>query len=323
MTEAEPNLRLRQMGRSAAARILRAVRDPERAAAGMRAWANLSLKRRPSSHPFISGDTFREISNHVWEGNNPLILPGSIRRGDVIFCESDRVDSFASEVLSRSRVPIVLLLSNSDTNHASEIARLFQRGNVHRIFAQNLIEPTDRVSVLPIGLENAWWSRNGRTRHFTPDSGSHATRIFRVMWTFSIGTNPAERSRAAAALSGWRLADSLGGLKPAQHRQALRTFAFVASPPGNGLDTHRTWEAMYLGCVPIVLRSTMTEFYESIGLPVWIVDSFEDLQELCEADLRSKYLELLPRFQSDALWSAFWVDRIQSSSRQCLARSPD
>jgi hypothetical protein len=27
---------------------------------------------------------------------------------------------------------------------------------------------------------------------------------------------------------------------------------FVVSPQGNGIDCHRTWEAMALGCIPIV-----------------------------------------------------------------------
>ena len=35
------------------------------------------------------------------------------------------------------------------------------------------------------------------------------------------------------------------------------------------------WEAMYLGCVPIVLRSHITQSYEALGLPVWLVDSFD------------------------------------------------
>ena len=34
-------------------------------------------------------------------------------------------------------------------------------------------------------------------------------------------------------------------------------FAFVASPPGNGFDCHRTWEALILGCIVIVQNSSV------------------------------------------------------------------
>ena len=35
-------------------------------------------------------------------------------------------------------------------------------------------------------------------------------------------------------------------------------YAFVISPPGHGLDCHRTWEALALGCIPITLASAYT-----------------------------------------------------------------
>jgi hypothetical protein len=30
---------------------------------------------------------------------------------------------------------------------------------------------------------------------------------------------------------------------------------YVLSPPGNGIDCHRTWEALFLGSIPIVKKS--------------------------------------------------------------------
>jgi hypothetical protein len=35
-------------------------------------------------------------------------------------------------------------------------------------------------------------------------------------------------------------------------------YSFVISPPGHGLDCHRTWEALALGCIPITLAPTST-----------------------------------------------------------------
>ncbi len=49
-------------------------------------------------------------------------------------------------------------------------------------------------------------------------------------------------------------------------------YAFVISPHGNGVDCHRTWEALALGCVPIVRTSPLDALYE--GLPVLIVSNW-------------------------------------------------
>ena len=50
--------------------------------------------------------------------------------------------------------------------------------------------------------------------------------------------------------------------------EAHGDYAFVASPRGLGLDTHRTWEALFLGSIVIVRSSSIDELFED--LPVVI-----------------------------------------------------
>ena len=48
-----------------------------------------------------------------------------------------------------------------------------------------------------------------------------------------------------------------------------KDFAFVICPHGGGLDCHRNWEALCLGCIPIVKTSKIDNLYND--LPVLIV----------------------------------------------------
>jgi hypothetical protein len=65
------------------------------------------------------------------------------------------------------------------------------------------------------------------------------------------------------------------------------TYAFVISPHGNGLDCHRLWEALVLGCIPIVRTSPLDKMY--IDLPVLILNKWGDLtQELLEKTVNSE-----------------------------------
>ncbi len=52
-------------------------------------------------------------------------------------------------------------------------------------------------------------------------------------------------------------------------------YAFSISPHGNGLDCHRTWEDLALGCIVIVKTSPLDPLYE--GLPVVIVDDWNEI----------------------------------------------
>ena len=52
-------------------------------------------------------------------------------------------------------------------------------------------------------------------------------------------------------------------------------YAFVISPHGNGLDCHRTWESIALGCIPIVKTSGIDSLFDD--LPVWIVHDWSEV----------------------------------------------
>lgn len=82
---------------------------------------------------------------------------------------------------------------------------------------------------------------------------------------------PSQRVCAAAAAARefehvWRVEEYLN---------TMRQYKFVLSPVGNGVDTHRTWEALLAGSIPIVESSVRDRMYED--LPVLIVKSWSDL----------------------------------------------
>ena len=80
----------------------------------------------------------------------------------------------------------------------------------------------------------------------------------------------------------------------------------MISPHGNGLDCHRTWEALCLNCIPIVKTSPLDNLY--IDLPVLIVNEWNDISmELLEKtanDFKDK------TFNYDKLTLQYWMDKI-------------
>jgi len=54
-----------------------------------------------------------------------------------------------------------------------------------------------------------------------------------------------------------------------------KKYKFVLSPQGAGADCHRTWEAIHVGCIPIVLSSNLNELYED--LPILVLNSWDEI----------------------------------------------
>ena len=71
---------------------------------------------------------------------------------------------------------------------------------------------------------------------------------------------------------------------------------FCICPRGNGIDTHRLWEALYLGCIPIVLESEILGCYA--GLPILVVRNWEELFDMdfshWSETVRSRRYDLRP-----------------------------
>jgi hypothetical protein len=80
-------------------------------------------------------------------------------------------------------------------------------------------------------------------------------------------------------------------LSVSQHLEAIRSSKYVLSPSGAGPDCYRTWETLYLGSTPVVLKRHWP--FPDAGLPVLGVDSYEDFL------IDSEYKDLSFNFQAD------------------------
>ena len=84
-------------------------------------------------------------------------------------------------------------------------------------------------------------------------------------------------------------------------------YAFVVSPPGGGLDCHRTWEALCLGCIVIVEKSNIDSLYDD--LPVLIVNNFDEInKELLENTIINFKNKI---FNYSKLLLSYYLDKIK------------
>jgi len=92
----------------------------------------------------------------------------------------------------------------------------------------------------------------------------------------------------------------------------LEQHTFVASPPGRGLDSHATWEALLAGCIPIVPHSTLDPMFQY--LPVWLIDSWEEVTDI-EVQRKQKYFHQ-NLWNWDKIFIDGWINEIRNISNQ-------
>ena len=180
-------------------------------------------------------------------------------------------------------------------------------------FSVNVLGKSDSVRPLPIGLENRWRLNNGRVGPFKrlqSKAQSRAVREKLVFAAFNIQTNTSERSVARLACLSEGIPVIEDRISPRKHRKHLLNSYFVISPPGNGLDCHRTWEAIYLGCVPVVLCNSLSEEFTT-RLPIFAVKDWSDFFKLSNDQKIMLYEQLRNRF-TDLAFDTAWRKRLET-----------
>ena len=283
---------------------------------------------RPSSEPFISGDSFRKIADHIFEREADLTPDRlkSVAERNVVFVASDLIEAFAKNGHPCIKHPYILITHNGDDRIARRDLSLLDDGKILAWFAQNAAVAHERLIPLPIGLENAHYANNGRTDVFKKitaekdlsklNAMSGAERRPNIIASFSIGTNVTVRKPLAELLKILPTVDYFPAQmaldrSPMTRATHLSRSMFIASPQGNGLDCHRTWEAMYVGTIPIVERSIAMEYFEKLGLPLWIIDDWSELSNFDAAALARKYAEIMGDSSAVALRLEYWKEAMR------------
>lgn len=284
---------------------------------------------RPSSLPFISGDTLRAWADWIFDGTDASLSAEDavlVRAGDRVFVEIDFIDDFATEIHKLITAPYVLITHNGDVSAPGPAAMLLEAPTVVAWWAQNPSIVHPKLHALPIGMANAHWP-HGRVdvlqeARMDAPPPFDAQRNINLYVNFDVRTN----SRRKALLDQFkRFPGVLVHRTTVDREEYLDDMArsqFVVCPPGNGFDTHRVWEALAMGAVPIVIAGPIEQLYA--GQPVLVVDSWADvtaaaLEEFREhllhnASGRTEALAGVSGFDVSAIFADTWFARIAASS---------
>ncbi len=98
--------------------------------------------------------------------------------------------------------------------------------------------------------------------------------------------------------------------------KSLREFPFVLAPRGNGVDTHRIWETLYLGGIPIVLRDKSIVPLVT-NLPVVLIRRWTDLMD---SQLMREELDRIRQLRCDSarLRMSSWIEFLVASHLQTI-----
>jgi len=232
----------------------------------------------------------------------------AIRTAKVIFCPSDKLQSFFDEFQNEISARVILC-GNSDFDFKELPANI--PASVKQLFLQNsFISEHPLVSTLPIGIENFRWGVNGNPKNLAVGGDWFQRKNEVLIGPFGL-THPIRieiKDSLLDPIEGVRLVQSR--LAPNEYATLANNARFVAAVRGNGVDTHRHWETLYRGGIPLILQDAWSAGIVAYDFPFIEVRSW-DAQELLEVVKIGEDLGFNP-LQIHALWWPYWKEKIAS-----------
>lgn len=251
----------------------------------------------------IDGDFFKSLKDCETYG----YLPNK----DVIilYAETDTYERAIHFIHNHPNQKFKLITHNSDAS----VDICYVPDNIVKWYAQNLNFKHPKIEPIPLGLENKAWHPHKRDiLNRKLKFNNKDNRIKRALCQFNPCTYPVERNNLFTMIVNNTIPGDpfycLNGVNFETYADNLLKYEFCLCPRGNGIDTHRMWEAILLGCIPIV-KKYHTHIYDE-QLPVIFVDRWEDINQKFLQSEASKIDHKL--FDTPILKKSYWKSRILS-----------
>lgn len=280
----------------------------------------------------ISANNFARMSDHVFVEevtltdfeklkNDKLIvlqkdinyvcyinLKIELNENDIIFCKTDYVDLLFKYLKTIKNLKNIKLISTQSDLKIDK--RLFQQkpSCVSKWYSTNVVHKDNKLISLPIGLANEFSEKNLNHLDFKKFSiqNEEIQKENYIYSNFNINTNYSFRKKLLSSISNnkkFKIRNN--DLNLNEYKQDLHNYKYVLCPPGNGIDTHRIWEAIYSNSIPIVFREYYLDYFSKI--PVLVLSSIDDLKNF-------NLNQNVKKYDPEVLFINWWIDLIRRES---------
>lgn len=244
---------------------------------------------------FITGNNFKKHCTHILDEHGFKEQKHNTEDKSVFFVKTDYLDTFFnSSLLSEKK--FILLTHNSDYNINSNHITYIEHPFLEKWYAQNVNFEHQKLIPIPIGIANSEWS-HGDISVLESVMQSNFEKKQLMYANFNINTNYKQRSYCLKFIPNKYIENNVPFRTYLEH--TAQSY-FSICPLGNGIDSHRIWESLYLKTVPIT-ESTYNISYlkRKNNLPILLIDNWADISNLNLND--NTYKNLMHNFNPNTL----------------------
>ena len=248
--------------------------------------------KRVNSFPYLNSDTYSFLCDITIDKQQDFTDIGGQPKESIVYVNGNLLVSFEQEFLSclskRFEPLAAIVIGDSDNPPTVSFLKGVQK-HCKLVACVNVPSNVKGVVPLPLGLESQRYRSAGQIRDFKKiPSLSVESRSIGILVAWNDQTNPKDRILARREITRSNCCLEMSRRVPARYIHALmRRTLLVPCPPGNGKDTHRFWESLYLGALPVILKRDEIPAYSPY--PYVAIEEWSELSQFDTKQLREIY----------------------------------
>jgi hypothetical protein len=267
----------------------------------------------------LSAEQLIRVCDVIWSTDRRARVETArapIPPGAIVYAKADHFIPLFHQ-LRRARNRVILVTSETDFTITREVARC-RPLQVAEWFSANALDAS--VQPIPLGLGNSYYEVTLKAPLIAECAKGSGERSRWLYVNFRPETNPAMRLPIMHYFESLSKAEWLtvrrGDADLEGFVRELTSHRFVLCPPGNGIDTHRMWEALYGRTIPIVLRNSALRAFAD--LPILFVDDF---RVVTRPFLEEQYLRMAEaQWNWEKLFVGWWSEQFYEAKRRLRKR---
>ena len=249
-------------------------------------WSKGPIPSKYSKRNTESISSYKNLIRYMKESSEILW----IRNGSHSQCQNSDLD-IVSDNLHFLNTPLILITTDGDRSvpssyKTSTVKKLLESPKIKLWFTQNYDGSIkhQKLKPIPIGFDlhtEKWLVGNSVDDKISfIASQSFKPKIRKVLCDAHLTISHPERSKMIKTIKDNKDIVFIYERKPfVDIIELYGTHEFIISPRGNGIDCHRTYEAILAGCIVITRTSTLDEMFISNKLPVVIIQDWSELND--------------------------------------------
>ncbi len=200
----------------------------------------------------------------------------NLKENDIIFTNSYLVKPLFKRLYSSNFKNIKIITTQTDHPIGKQIYSL-KPDCVSEWYSTNVNYSHNALKPIPLGLANYYSPKNLFKDNYSKFTGE-VEKVNKLYLNFEVNTNYFHRNKLKNKLKNkdFVISDNINS-NIETYLEKLSKYEFILCPWGNGLDTHRIWETIYAGSIPIIPRHSL--FIAIFGNDDFLFDSVADIEK--------------------------------------------